>query len=133
DASMSFLARDRNWNDPGILKLLQDYVGRQAFLDDPTRLIWQLQEYRGDLRSLSSLILNACARIADSGALGTMNSSATAAYDLERLSRLLLVLYGQADSSDEGKLLRRACLDRWDGMLRHCKSLAAVAARTLDE
>ncbi len=133
DVSLTFLRKHVNWTEQADVALLQHYVGSQAFLDDPTRLLWGLDGYRGDLRPLAAVLFDACDRMTDATITEAFNQVESWALDLEKLSQLLLRLYGQSESSPADAAIRKGCLDKWDRILRNARYVPPTIITALDE
>ena len=101
-----------------MISLLRAYVASRAYRADPKRLLWDLQEYKGDLRPLSELIFDACDRFADATSAMPDGGDSHWSLDFQELSVLLLRLYGQVQPPHDDSVMRKKCLDRWDSMLR---------------
>jgi hypothetical protein len=109
--------------------VLRAFVASKAFLAEPHYLVWELERHHGDLRPLAHVIFDACERLTDK----TFQEGRADRRDaLGDLAVFLLRLYGQLEPPHDDPELRRECLDRWDGILRHANYIPAQAASFLD-
>jgi hypothetical protein len=130
-AATGFLRNAPNMGAEKAVPLLQAFVASTAFRAEPHYLVWELEQYKGDLRPLAQVIFGACDRLTDRTAEpGEPWTDSTDA--LGDLSVFLLRLYGQLELPNDNPGLRRECLDRWDSILRHGSFIPAQVASFLD-
>jgi hypothetical protein len=95
------------------LALVSQYAKSKAFIDDPNRLLHQIEQHTGPIVVLADLILGVCEKFTDE--LRHLKESNTrGAFAGSMLSPLLLRLYEQSASNKE---IQQRCLDTWDRMM----------------
>ena len=97
--------------------LIRQFVGSAAFLDDPTGLLYGLDEHTGDLIPFADVIFAAASQFVGPLLEASRGYSQAIVIDVGHMNRLLLRLYEQAVSTSATEIINR-CLDAWDSMFK---------------
>ncbi|MEE9128814.1 MAG: hypothetical protein V3T84_02265 [Phycisphaerales bacterium] len=110
--------------------LVQRFVNSQAFVDDPTGLLYGLDEHSGDLIPFSEVLFSAVNQFVGPLLETSRDMSFAVHLDVDHLNRLLLRLYEQAVSAGE-MAIANSCLDAWDVMFEQRVGGAQDVARAI--
>ena len=94
---------------------MQSFVKSQAFLDDPTKLVYRLEEHSGSLLPFSDLLLAMCERFVGPLRDAGRDPSQSIMFDLSHFLPLLIRLYEQANEQRDTQIADQ-CLDAFDAM-----------------
>ncbi len=125
------LARSREilLTDRGI-DLVRRFVKSLAFADDPTGLLYGLDEHSGDLIPFSDVLFSAVEQFVGPLLEDSRDMRTAVQLDVSHLNRLLLRLYEQAESAGERGIIS-GCLDAWDVMFEKRVGGAQDVAREI--
>ena len=107
--------------------LAHECVGTPAFADNPTRVLYVLDNQAGSLVSFATTVLAASSRFAGDLADASRDTSRGLVRDTDIVGRLLLRLYEEAEA-DSLPTIHRGCLAAWDALLQ-----ARVGVRNMFE
>lgn len=93
-----------------------DFTKTQAFRDDPTELIFPLEDYKGNLLDYRDVIMTICNALTDEDISDSRSDASHLSYKTDKIPALLLRLYEQAQGKDAAKV-QDCCLDNWDRLL----------------
>jgi hypothetical protein len=131
DAAAIVVRRDTDWSNKTNAELLHKHFSSRAFLDAPRTALWWLESFGGDLVPLAEPIFAACENATQGMAERLSDGGPDFTSALEKLSVLLLRLYGQTRETDS--IIRRRCLDSWDSILQRSGWLSPTILQNLDE
>lgn len=98
---------------PNSVAFIKMYIQSQCFIDDPSPLLYTLQDHQGSLIPFAELIFSICNVFSGPLKDQSRDISTHIAADVYQLPPLLLRLYEQAQ--DQGNRdISNACLDMWD-------------------
>lgn len=103
---------------PRGIDLVRRFVESPAFRDDPTGLLYGLDEHTGDLVPFAAVIFTAVDQFVGPLLEASRDMSLGVQMDVGHINRLLLRLYEQADAANDTEITNR-CLDAWDAMFQH--------------
>lgn len=101
------------FNLPNARRMVTGYIKSKAFTDDPSPLMWSLEEFSGSLIPFTNLILLICEIFADSLRDASKDISTGIAGDAHMIPPILLRLYEQTQDQGDAQNLN-LCLDAWD-------------------
>jgi len=105
------------------------FVESPAFLDEPGRLLFDLDQYPGSLIPYVDVADRACQAFATSLADASRDIRTSIAGDADHLAKVLLKLYDQAEGRDD---VRARCLNMWDRLLEARVGMAHEMSVALD-
>jgi len=94
---------------------VRSFVDSNAFRDDPTALIYGLEEYSGSLLPFSDVLFAMCDQFVGPLRDASRDLSQGIMHDLSQFLPMLIRLYEQAEEGKETQIVNR-CLDAWDAM-----------------
>ena len=97
------------------IEFLVGFTDSLAFGDDPTFLLYQLEDYSGDLLPFANLLLAIGDHFINPRSGKIENGSTEASLDTYHYMPLMIRLYEQAKDSSRSDIENK-CLDIWDGM-----------------
>jgi hypothetical protein len=101
----------------GIIDFLKEYIRSETFRDDPTGLLYTLENYPGSLLPYADVVFGICEAFAGPLAELSRNLATSVAHDASMICPLILRLYEQ--SQDAYPEITNRCLDAWDIMFEH--------------
>jgi hypothetical protein len=118
-------------NVPGLTDFFIIYTRSKAFEDDPTGLLYTLEDYPGSLLPHSDIVFSICEVFAGSLAELSRNLSMGIAHDISMICPLILRLYEQ--SKDTLPKIMNRCLDSWDIMFENRIGIVSDLMKQLDQ
>jgi hypothetical protein len=100
------------------LRLVLRLVESQSFRDDPTALIFGLDDFAGELLPLANVLFAMCDQFTGPLRDASRDASHGIRWDMSHFLPILIRLYEQAEELDETGVVQR-CLDAWDEMFLH--------------
>ena len=107
--------------------IVAECVCSPAFADDPTYVLYALDDQPGSLLPFADIIFATTSRFAGDLADASRDISRGVGLDADKIGRLLLRLYEEAET-DSLHVVRNGCLDAWDALLQ-----ARVGVRNMFE
>ena len=89
------------------ITLVQSFVESQAFRDDPTALIFGLNEYSGNLLPFSDVLFSICAQFVGPLRDASRDSSLGILHDVPQFVRILMRLHEQAEETGDSHIVNR--------------------------
>jgi hypothetical protein len=100
---------------PGGATLIQSFIDSQAFRDDPTGLVYGLEEYSGSLLPFSDVLFAMCDQFVGPLRDASRDLSFGIQHDVSQFMPILIRLHEQAEEANNTQVVNR-CLDAWDAM-----------------
>lgn len=97
------------------LRLVRSFVESRAFRDDPTELVFVLNDYSGSLLPFSDILFSMCAQFVGPLRDISRDSSTGIVHDIPHFVRILMRLHEQAGEARDSTIVNR-CMDTWDAM-----------------
>ena len=94
------------------------YIRSQAFVDDPTNLLYAIEDYPNSLLDYSDVITEICEIFSGTIAEESRSIATGLSHDVSIFSRLILRLYEQSQGANLPNVQDK-CLDVWDNMFRN--------------
>lgn len=98
-------------------KLVLQFVESQSFRDDPTSLIFGLEEHSGNLLGFAELLFAMCKQFVGPLREASRDTSQSLMWDIDQFVPILIRLYEQAEEAKETDIVDH-CLDAWDEMFK---------------
>jgi hypothetical protein len=112
------------------ITLVQSFVESQAFRDDPTALIFGLNDYSGNLLPFSDVLFSICAQFVGPLRDASRDSSLGILHDVPQFVRILMRLHEQAEEAGNSQVVNK-CLDAWDAMFERRVGVVHELARAI--
>jgi hypothetical protein len=98
---------------PNANVLLGKYLHSQAYLDDPSPVLYAIKDHPGSLLPHADLICTICDVFCGALSADSRNTATGIAHDASMIPPILLRLYEQAQGQANAATVNR-CLDAWD-------------------
>jgi len=115
----------------GVIDFLKEYIRTEAFRDDPTGLLYTLENYPGSLLPYADVVFGICEAFAGPLAELSRNLATGVAHDASMICPLILRLYEQSQGDHPD--IRNRCLDAWDIMFEQRVGVVHDLMKQIDQ
>ena len=111
--------------------LARRFVNSVAFRDDPTTLIYTLDDYAGDLLPFADVVLSISNEFVGPLRDASRDASGGVMWDMSRFLPIMIRLYEQANEHKDVRTVN-GCLDAWDAMFETRVGVVRELAKVID-